>query len=85
MEDRRQFLVDALRRVIDGGDIANAELAVGIPDASVLEGDELKAYLGLSYWADDADIRDKDKRYGPARRSGLAALLDRLNTSEAQP
>ena len=79
MSIHREFLTASLRRVIDGGDITNAELSTGLPDARVLEGDELKAYLGLSYWADDADIRSKDPLYGPARRTALIELLKRLN------
>ena len=79
MSEHREFLIEALRRVIDGGDITNADLSVGIPDARFLEGFELKAYLGLSYWTDDADIREKDSLYGPARRTSLIELQQRLN------
>ncbi|MGV3580160.1 hypothetical protein [Brevundimonas sp.] len=79
MSVHREYLAASLRRVIDGGDITNAELSAGIPDARVLKGDELKAYLGLSYWTDDADIRQKDPLYGPARRTALIELLKRLN------
>jgi hypothetical protein len=78
MSEQRDFLIASLRRVIAGGDITNDELAAGIPDAGSLRGADLKAYFGLSYWADDGDIRDKDPTYGPMRRTGLADLLRAL-------
>jgi hypothetical protein len=80
MSEYREFLLTALRRVIDGGDIGNDELDAEIPAAETLKGAEREAYHGLSYWADDGDIRAKKLKYGPMRREGLNRLLDRLIT-----
>lgn len=75
----RAFLEAALQRVIDGGDITDEELAAAIPDPIVLEGSERKAFHGLSYWADDSDIREKNPNYGAIRRDGLKELLQALS------
>jgi len=40
-----------------------------------LRGAERKAWHGLSYWADDDDIRAKDPAYAPSRRRQLVDLL----------
>lgn len=85
MSQHREFLADALRRLIDGGDLAREELDAAIPDASGLRGAELKAYYGLSYWADDGDIRAKDPAYGSTRREGLKPLLQRLADPAREP
>jgi hypothetical protein len=86
MTDARSFLLESLRAVIAGGDITNEELAAAIPDPARLRGAERRAWHGLSYWADDGDIRAKDPDYGPMRRQSLAALLARLEAemSEAE-
>ena len=81
----RSFLEEALRRVAEGGDITNEELSAFIPDPGTLTGAERKAYHGLSYWADDADIRAKDPAYGPARREGLKELLRALSAPVQNP
>ena len=78
MSEHREFLARTLRRVLDGGDIANGELSTAIKDARVLQGAEMKAYFGLSYWADDADVRAKDPTYASMRRQGLARLFEDL-------
>ena len=75
MSEHHAFLIETLRRVIAGGDISNEELAKAIPDARMLKGAEMKAYLGLSYWADDEDIRAKEPEYAPMRREGMVRLL----------
>jgi len=76
--DHRLFLMTALRQVVLGGNILQHELNAAVPDPKVLRGEEQKAYLALSYWADDADIRAKDPAYATVRREGLAQLLQRL-------
>ena len=81
----RPFLEEALRRVAEGGDITNDELSAAIPDPTALEGADRKAYHGLSYWADDADIRAKDAAYGPARREALKDLLRALSKPVESP
>jgi hypothetical protein len=80
MTDARHFLIAKLRQIIDGGDITNAELDAAMIDPTVLGGAERKAWHGLSYWADDSDIRARDSSYAPSRRRQLADLLDDLET-----
>lgn len=75
MPDARTFLINTLRRVIDGGDLTNEELDVVISDPAGLRGAERKAWHGLSYWADDDDIRTKDPSYGPSQKRRLIDLL----------
>ena len=81
----RPFLEEALRRVAEGGDITNDELSAAIPDPIALEGAERKAYHGLSYWADDSDIRARDPAYGQVRRAGLKDLLRALSKPIVSP
>ncbi len=76
--DERTFLLATLRRVIDGGDVTNAELEAAITEPVRLRGAERKAWHGLSYWADDDDIRVKDLAYARPRRRQLADLLTAL-------
>ncbi len=85
MSEHHSFLSEALRRVIAGGDISNEELAAGVPDAKRLKGSEQKAYLGLSYWTDDGDIRAKDPTYAPVRREGLKRLLNEISPALILP
>lgn len=75
MTDARMFLIASLRRVIDGGDVTNDQLYAAIADPGTLRGAEQKAWHGLSYWADDEDIRAKDPAYAPLRRRQLNDLL----------
>lgn len=78
MTEARTFLLATLRRVIDGGDVTNDELDAAITAPADLRGAERKAWHGLSYWADDDDIRVKDPAYAPSRRRQLANLLSDL-------
>lgn len=78
MNHARIFLINILRHVIDGGDVTNAELNAAITDPATLQGVERKAWHGLSYWADDDDVRTKDLAYAPSRRRQLADLLSNL-------
>lgn len=78
MTEARTFLLATLRRVIDGGDVTNDELDAAITAPADLRGAERKAWHGLSYWADDDDIRAKDPAYAPSRRRQLANLLSDL-------
>ena len=75
MTDARTFLSTCLAHVIDGGDVTNDELDAAIADPAGLRGAERKAWHGLSYWADDDDIRAKDPAYAPSRRVQLTDLL----------
>lgn len=78
MTDARTFLMESLQRVIAGGDMTNDQLYAAIADPAGLRGAERKAWHGLSYWADDDDIREKDPAYAPSRRRQLAVLLTEL-------
>ncbi len=46
---------------------------------------EREAWFGLSYWADDADIRSKDPAYAPMRLEQLSRHLQQLLTQATQP
>ena len=82
MTDARTFLLATLRRVIDGGDVTNDELDEAIGAPAGLRGAERKAWHGLSYWADDADVRAKDPTYARSRRRQLADLLSALESEK---
>lgn len=75
MTETRTFLLKTLRHVIDGGDVTNDELNEAVASPEGLRGAERTAWHGLSYWADDDDIRAKDPAYAPSRRQQLADLL----------
>jgi len=68
VNEARIFLLASLRRVIDGGDVTNNELDAAITAPADLRGAERKAWHGLSYWADDDDIRAKHPTYISASR-----------------
>jgi hypothetical protein len=78
VNDPKTFLLATLRHVIDGGDVTNDELDAAVAAPASLRGAERKAWYGLSYWADDDDVRAKDPAYGPLRRRRLAYLLSAL-------
>lgn len=78
MSEYRSALVETLRKVIDGGDITNDQLYAAFPAPEKLHGAERKAWHGLSYWADDDDIRAKDPDYAPSQRKQLTELLSAL-------
>lgn len=78
MTEARTFLLKTLRHVIDGGDVTNDELDEAIAAPVGLRNAERKAWHGLSYWADDEDVRTKDPAYAPSRRQQLADLLSAL-------
>lgn len=78
MSEQRIALVSTLRHIVAGGDLKNDELWAIVADPVKLTGTERKAWHGLSYWADDDDIRAKDPEYAGHRRAQLAELLDDL-------
>jgi hypothetical protein len=82
VSESRPFLLAALRRVIDGGDVTNDDLEAAIAMPAGLRGAERKAWHGLSYWADDDDVRAKDPAYAPSRRRQLADLLSALENEK---
>jgi hypothetical protein len=80
--DARAFLINSLRHVIDGGEVTNDELDAVIADPAKLRDAERKAWYGLSYWADDDDVRAKDPAYAPSRRRQLSGLLADLEVEK---
>lgn len=78
MTQARTFLIATLRHVILGGDVTNEQLNAAIVAPIGLRGAERKAWYGVSYWAEDEDIRAKDPAYAPSRRRQLASLLSAL-------
>ena len=81
MTAARTFLLEALRRVADGGDIDDAELDKAVPDPFVLDPIEKKAGEELSHRADDADIRERDGRYATFKRH---SMRDHISASGAK-
>ena len=75
MTAARTFLSEALRRVADGGDIAEADLAAAVPDPRILDKDEKNAWEELSHWADDDDIRFRDATYAASKRERMRICL----------
>jgi hypothetical protein len=81
--DPRAFLLDALRRVRDGGNVTNDELLGRIPDPSQLDPTERAAWYCLSHWADDDDIRAKDGHYAEMQQRQIGEALDDLEARVA--
>ena len=75
MTAARTFLVDALQRVADGGDIDEAELEAAVPDPFALDDLEKNAWEELSHWADDDDIRARDERYAGYKRDRMRECI----------
>ena len=80
MTAARAFLLDALRRVADGGDIGEAELDAAVPHPLSLDQVEKNAWEELSHWADDAGIRVRDDTYANFKRDWMR---DRIAALEA--
>ncbi len=75
----RTFLLGALKRVADGGEINEDELVAAIPDWSALDASEKKALEQLTHWADDEDIRARDAEYATLKRQWMRDHIERLN------
>ena len=80
MTNARAFLLEALRRAAEGGDINEAELDAAVPDPLTLDRDEKDAWEQLSHWADDEDIRGRDHRYATMKRGWLRLRIAALRT-----
>ncbi|RYE92708.1 MAG: hypothetical protein EOO77_46455, partial [Oxalobacteraceae bacterium] len=57
----RDFLLEALQRIADGGDVTESELNIAVLDPFALDPAEKIAWEELSHWADDDDIRERDE------------------------
>jgi hypothetical protein len=79
MTEARAYLLFALQRVADGGDITVDELDAMIPDPLLLDSAERGAWEQLSHWADDADIRAKDTHYAIFKRERMREQIAALN------
>lgn len=71
MTAARAFLLEALQRVANGGDVSEAELDAAVPDPFALDHAEKNASEELSLWADDADIRERDEGYAASKREWM--------------
>lgn len=82
MASTHTFLLDALERVADGGDITAEELDAAIPDPSLLKPREKAAWQELSHWADDADIRSKDSESAKLKRQWMRDHMSTLQEDD---
>ena len=79
----RAFLVEALERVADGGDVLESELDAAVPDPFALDPAEKTAWEELSHWADDEDIRERDERYAAFKRERMRDHVAALRSHAA--
>lgn len=77
----RTFLLEALQRVVDGGDIEQGELDAAVPNPLTLDPVEKDAWQQLSHWADDADIREKDADYAMFKRDWMKDRIAALKVN----
>ena len=82
MSDARSFLLDALRRAVEGEEVTNDELLRAIPDPSILDQIEKDAWYRLSHWLDDGDIRERDSAYEEWQEKQIADALADLQALE---
>ena len=80
MTAARSYLLSALQRVADGGDLTTEELDAAIPNPRLLDAAEKDAWEQLSHWADDADIRAKDAHYASFKRDWIRERIAALNS-----
>ena len=75
----RAFLIATLERVIAGGEVTYEQLIEAVPEPHELSSKvEMDAWFHLSYWSSDADVREKDPKYGPSQMRWLIRFLDQL-------
>lgn len=75
MTAARDFLLEALQRVADGGDVGEVELESAVPNPFALDLAERNAWEELSHWVDDDDIRGRDERYAVFKRERMRDLV----------
>lgn len=78
MTAARTFLLGALQRVADGGDIDGMELEAAVPDPHSLDRHEKSAWKELRHWADDTDIRERDERYAAFKHDWMRDCIAKL-------
>ena len=79
MTAARSYLLSALQRVADGGDLTTEELDAAIPNPRLLDAAEKDAWEQLSHWADDDDIRARDDNYAAFTRDWMREHIVRLS------
>ena len=62
-DDPRAYLLTALQRVLQGGELAAEELREAIPSQDALQKQEKAAWEQLTHWAGESDVRAKDQNY----------------------
>ena len=67
----RAFLLEALQRVADCGDVTESELNTAVLAPFALDPAEKIAWEELSHWADDGDIRERDEPYAAFKRERM--------------
>jgi len=75
MADQRSFLMTALHRVANGGDIVAEELSAGVPRPATLDRDERDALTELELWIEDTDIHVRDHDYARFKREWMRDRL----------
>ena len=62
-DDPRAYLLTALQRVLQGGELAAEELREAIPSPEALQKHEKAAWEQLAHWAGESDVRARDQNY----------------------
>jgi len=78
MEGPRSYLLDALRRVLDGSELRPEEPSAAIADPETLQRHEKDAWVQLGRWAGEAEVRARDGNYATFHRDWLRDLHARL-------
>ena len=78
MEGPRSYLLDALKRVLDGGELRPDEPRAAIASPEALPRHEKDAWEQLGHWADEADVRARDGNYARFHLDWLKDLHARL-------
>lgn len=78
MQGSRNYLLDALARVLAGAVLGPEEPGAVIPDAGNLPKRERDAWEQLNRWAGEADVRAKDANYAQFHFDWLEDLHARL-------
>ena len=72
-------IVGVLRRVLDGGEVSQAELAdLDFARYGDLRAELMQAYIKLLEFAHDRDVRSRDTAADWAMRAELLMCLDRI-------
>lgn len=74
----RSYLLHALGRVLNGGELSSGELEAAITGTDNLTRHENDAWQQLGHWAGEADVRAKDKNYAAFHIDWLRDLQSKL-------